>query len=188
MLNSRLFSTFLLILTVLSVGFGYIYYSNKKSTNILHTNFGDVNLGEVYQEKIVIKVEIAGFFDDSLKFEEVTYAPIIGPMENIDDAMSEIFMRLNSYKNDSSEIKFNEAKPKVDMKLKLSTQILYSSDNFKDSPFIFNIEEKTYDLKKGESLRLNIEKALKDNFESIKNDLSTNLFLTNPLDLELIEK
>ena len=101
MLNSRLFSTFLLILTVLSVGFGYIYYSNKKSTNILHTNFGDVNLGEVYQEKIVIKVEIAGFFDDSLKFEEVTYAPIIGPMENIDDAMSEIFMRLNSYKNDS---------------------------------------------------------------------------------------
>ena len=74
------------------------------------------------------------------------------------------------------------------MKLKLSTQILYSSDNFKDSPFIFNIEEKTYDLKKGESLRLNIEKALKDNFESIKNDLSTNLFLTNPLDLELIEK
>lgn len=41
---------------------------------------------------------------------------------------------------------------------------------------------------KKESLRLNIEKALKDNFESIKNDLSTNLFLTNPLDLELIEK
>lgn len=59
------------------------------------------------------------------------------------------FLRLNSYKNDSSEIKFDEAKPKVDMKLKLSTQILYSSDNFKDSPFIFNIEEKTYDPKKG---------------------------------------
>lgn len=188
MLNSRLFSTFLLTLTILSVGFGYMYYSNKRSINILHTNFGDVNLGEVYQEKIVIKVEIAGFFDDSLKFEEVTYAPIVDPMENIDGAMSEIFIRLNSYKNDSSEIKFNEAKPKVDMKLKLSTQIVYSSENFKDSPFIFNIAEKTYDLKKGESLRLNIEKALKDNFESIKNELSANLFLTNPLNLNLIEK
>ena len=188
MLNSRLFSTFLLILTVLSVGFGYMYYTNKKSTNILHTNFGDVNLGEVYQEKIIIKVEIAGLLDDSLKFEEVTIASIIDPMKNVDDTMSEIFKRLNSYKNDNSEIKFNEAKPRVDMKLKLSTQIIYNSNNFKDSPFIFNIAEKTYDLKKGESLRLNIEKALKDNFESIRKDLSGNLFLTNPLDLNLIGK
>lgn len=103
MLNSRFFSTFLLILTALSVGFGYIYYSNKKSTNILHTNFGDVDLGEVYQEKIIIKVEIAGLLDDSLKFEEVTIAPIVNPMKNVDDTMSEIFKRLNSYKNDNSE-------------------------------------------------------------------------------------
>ncbi len=188
MLNSRLFSTFLLILTVLSVGFGYIYYSNKKSTNILHTNFGDVNLGEVYQEKIIIKVEIAGLLDDSLKFEEVTIAPIVNPMKNVDDTMSEIFKKLNSYKNDNSEIKFNEAKPKVDMKLKLSTQIVYSSDNFKDSPFIFNIAEKTYDLKKGESLRLNMEKAFMENFESTRKDISSELFLTNPLNLNLIEK
>lgn len=188
MLNSRLFSTFLLILTVLSVSLGYIYYSNKKSTNILHTNFGDVNLGEVYQEKILIKVEIAGLLDDSLKFEEVTIAPIVDPMKNVEDTMNEIFIRLNSYKNDNSEIKFNEAKPKIDMKLKLTTRIVYNSDNFKDSPFIFSIAEKSYDLKKGESLRLNIEKALKDNFESVKKDLSVNLFLTNPLDLNLLEK
>ena len=188
MLNSRLFSTFLLILTVLSVGFGYMYYTNKKSTNILHTNFGDVNLGEVYQEKIIIKVEIAGLLDDSLKFEEVTIASIIDPMKNVDDTMSEIFKRLNSYKNDNSEIKFNEAKLKVDMKLKLSTQIIYNSNNFEDSPFIFNIAEKTYELKKGESLRLSIEKALKDNFESNKENLSTSLFLTNPQYLGLIDK
>lgn len=188
MLNSRLFSTFLLILTVLSVSFVYMYYGNKKSTNILHTNFGDVNLGAVYQEQIIVKVEIAGLLDDSLKFEEITIAPIVDPMKNVDDTMNEIFIRLNSYKNDNSEIKFNEAKPKVDMKLKLSTQIIYRSDNFKDSPFTFSIAEKTYDLKKDESLRLNIEKALKDNFESIKNELSTNLFLTNPLNLNLLEK
>ena len=188
MLNSRFFSTFLLILTALSVGFGYIYYTNKKSTNILHTNFGDVNLGEVYQEKIIIKVEIAGLLDDSLKFEEVTIASIIDPMKNVDDTMSEIFKRLNSYKNDNSEIKFNEAKLKVDMKLKLSTQIIYNSNNFEDSPFIFNIAEKTYELKKGESLRLSIEKALKDNFESNKENLSTSLFLTNPQYLGLIDK
>lgn len=188
MLNSRLFSTFLLIFALLSVSLGYMYYSNKKSTNILHTNFGDVNLGAVYQEKIIVKVEIAGLLDDSLKFEEVTIAPIVDPMENVDHTMNEVFKRLNSYKNDNSEIKFNEAKPKVDMKLKLSTQIIYSSDNFKDSPFIFNIAEKTYNLKKDESLRLNIEKALKDNFESVRNDLSVNLFLTNPLDLNLIGK
>lgn len=188
MLNSRLFSTLLLIFAVLSVGLGYIYYGNKKSTNILHTNFGDVNLGAVYQEQIIVKVEIAGLLDDSLKFEEVTIAPIVDPMKNVDDTMNEIFIRLNSYKNDNSEIKFNEAKPKVDMKLKLSTQIIYRSDNFKDSPFIFSVAEKTYDLKKDESLRLNIEKALKDNFESVRKDLSVNLFLTNPLDLNLIEK
>ena len=188
MLNSRLFSTFLLIFSVLSVGLGYMYYSNKKSTNILHTNFGDVNLGEVYQEKIIIKVEIAGLLDDSLKFEEVTIAPVVDPMKNVDDTMSEIFKRLNSYKNDNSEIKFNEAKLKVDMKLKLSTQIIYNSNNFEDSPFIFNIAEKTYELKKGESLRLSIEKELKDNFESNKENLSTSLFLTNPQYLGLIDK
>lgn len=109
-------------------------------------------------------------------------------MKNVEDTMNEIFIRLNSYKNDNSEIKFNEAKPKIDMKLKLTTRIVYNSDNFKDSPFIFSIAEKSYDLKKGESLRLNIEKALKDNFESVKKDLSVNLFLTNPLDLNLLEK
>lgn len=184
MLNSRFLSTILLIGSFLLLW--YMYVEKEYKSNILITNYGSVNLGEVYAERVSIKVEIQGFLNDDGKFETVGEVPFNSPMKDIDEFMVESFRILNLDKSNDFKIAYLEAKPKMDMKLKLTTQIKYKSSNFQSEPFDFIIAEKFYDLKKGELLRKSFEKAFQNNSKSTEESITSSLFLTRSENLGIL--
>lgn len=188
MLNSRLFSTVLFILAIFSLVYGLMYFYKKDNTNIIYTTYGSVDLGKVYAEKVRLSVEIKGFIDSSDKFQELAEAPFVDSMTDIDKTMEEHFKVLNSLKNKAERITYQDASPKVDMKVKLITQIHYNSEHYNVQPFVLTIAENEYDLKKNQGLRHSINKAVQVNFASNKSKVVQSLFLTDPVKFGLIEE
>lgn len=187
-INSRLLSTILLIISLFSTIF-FIYdrvkTKEEENTNIIITNFGSVNLGKIHSEKVMVKLEIQGLFDDSKGFQEIGFASFFNPYNEISELMESKFEILNSYTDKSSRLKYEEASPKVDMKAKLTTQIVYESSNYDNVPFIFTIESKEYNLEKNKNLKNSIDQILKENFKNNKEYIRAHLFLTNPKDFGL---
>lgn len=180
MLNSRIFFTLILILTISSLFLLNLFYKKQEYSNILNTNYGTVNLGKVYSEKVILEIEIQNFLTDDNKYEDIGNFPLLNSVEHIDKKMDDIFDSLNSFDKSKDIISYSEAKPTVEMHLKINTKVEYLSSNFNKEPFIFHISEKDYALKKDENLKKSIKNSVDANLVLVKENVFKSLFITKP--------
>lgn len=180
MTNNRLLNNLIWIIFLISL-FSFGYYKYQETNNkIITTNYGAINLGKVFEEKIYISTSIQGLFDDSKEYIPLPPQSFLDGEENIHRQMEEKFKILNEYSSKKETINYSEASPKVDMNLKIETYIAYRSENFNNEPFNFQISEKTYTIRKNKNMKSEISRIISENYDNNKVNVSESLFLTDP--------
>lgn len=186
----RTWQTLALCFSILMATLGASFYNKYEPKTLITSNYGPVDLGRVFSEKVMIDVSIIGISGsgDDIK-KVVDGASYYDKSEPVNSNFVELFDLLNIGVLDKDKIKYEDASPKSDdMKLKIKTYISYSSSNFMNIPYILTIKEETYPLPKDESIKANIAKIIDQNFNSTKQSVIKNLFLTDKTQYGLVPK
>jgi hypothetical protein len=173
---------FSILISVLGASF-YLKYEPK---TLLESNYGPVDLGKVFSEKVMLDVTLLGVNGDGTGYEKVVDgASFYEKSKPVNLAFIDIIDKLNIIE-DGKKSHYETVAPTDDnVKLKIKTYITYSSSNFMSMPYIFTIKEETYPLSKGVLLKTSVEKVMNQNFEDTKAEIAKNLFITNKADYGL---
>ncbi|MFW2106305.1 hypothetical protein [Acinetobacter guillouiae] len=177
MKNWQLIALCLSIFVSTIAGTFYLKYEPK---TLLESNYGPVDLGKVYSEKVMIDVTLIGMNDNGSEkiLEGASYYEKDEPVNN---TFIDLVDRWNISRSESDKLSFSTAQPTEDnkVKLKIRTYIAYSSSNFMNLPYTFTVYEKTYPLSKNESLEKSVKSIVSENFENTRKIVSEHLFMTD---------
>ena len=186
----KTWQTLTLCFSIFTAVLGASFYTKYEPKTLITSNYGPVDLGRVFSEKVMIDVSIMGISGsgDDIK-KVVESASYYDKSEPVDSGFLELFDLLNIGVAEKDKIKYEHASPKTDhMKLKIKTYISYSSSNFMNIPYILAIKEETYPLPKNESIKENVAKIIDQNFNSTKDSVIESLFLTDKAQYGLVPK
>lgn len=172
-----------IFISILGAAF-YIVYEPK---SLITSNYGPVNLGKVFSERVMIDVSVIGITGDDVK-NVVNGASYYDKTEPVNKNFNELFDLLYFSEEEKNKIKYDEATPKSDnlLKLKIRTYIVYSSSNFMHNPYILQIKEETYPLPKNVLMKTSIENLINKNFINTQEDVIKNLFITDKSQYDLV--
>jgi len=175
---------FTIILSIASAS----YYSKYEKNQTLTTNYGPIILGEVFSEQPKIDVIL---IDNRNNTEEVIIsgASFYDQTKPVDDALKSLVNQWNKlYSN--SNLTYNEITAKEDgvFEVKVKTYIIYTSSNFKNPSFTFNISEEDFDVSKDATLRSEIASKVLRNFIRNKQGVAEHLFITDAKNYGLVDE
>lgn len=186
----KTWQTLALCFSIFTAVLGASFYTKYEPKTLITSNYGPVDLGRVFSEKVMIDVSIIGISgsEDDIK-KVVDSASYYDKSKPVDSGFLEIFDLLNIGVAEKDQIKYEHASPKTDhMKLKIKTYISYTSSNFMNVPYILEIKEETYPLPMDESIKENVAKIIDQNFNSTKDSVIESLFLTDKEQYGLVPK
>jgi len=158
----------------------YIKYEPK---TLLTTNYGPVDLGQVFSEKVMIDIDWVDVSSDTIVGNAVflSGASYYDKSKPVDNALMELVDSWNKTGASDGEVKYNEMVLIEDdlVDIKIRTYIAYSSSNFVNTPYILTIEENRYSIPKDKLLKNAIEGFVDKNFKSTKDSVSESLFMTD---------
>lgn len=186
MTNNRLLNNLVWIFFLMSISYFAYHQYQKVNNRVIMTNYGAANLGQVFEEKVYIRISIQGLFDDSKEYIAITPQSFLDKEDTVHKEMEGKFKILNQYSSQKETIKYEEASPKVDMRLKIETYIAYRSKNYQNEPFNFQISEQIYSLPKDKNLKSEISRIISENYKENKGNVAKYLFLTDPKEARLI--
>jgi len=168
---------FSIFLSVVASAF-YLKYEPK---TILETNYGPVNLGSIFSEKVMIDVSVIGMSNDGTIDTLVKGGSYYDESEQVRNSFIDLFDRWNTNLPKNEKLSYDTANPieNDELKLKITTYINYNSSNFQTTPYTLTIREKTYPLSKDATIKEQVEKIIKDNLENTKKDIYQRLFITD---------
>lgn len=186
----KTWQTIALCFSILTAVLGASFYSKYEPKTLITSNYGPVDLGRIFSEQVMIDVSIMGITGSGDDIKKVaTGASYYDKSEPVESGFLELFDLLNIATADKDKIKYEQASPNTDdIKLKIKTYISYSSSNFMNTPYTLTIKEETYPLPKNVSIKESVNKIVNQNFESTKDSVIKNLFLTDKAQYGLVSK
>lgn len=176
-----------IIISVIAAAF-YIKYEPK---TLLTTNYGPVDLGQVFSEKVMIDIDWIDISSDASMGDEVfiSGASYYDKSRPVDNALMELINRWNRLGSNEVKLKYNQVTLIKDdlVDLKIRTYINYSSSNFMNNPYTLTIKEETYRIPKDKVLKNIIEEFVDKNFKNTKDEVADSLFITNKVAFGLEE-
>ena len=145
------------------------------------TNYGSVNLGQVYSESVRSEISLYSAIVDQEEYE-LTKGSFFEREANVTESMESLFSRIFKESPESEKIKYVDSKLTADAKLKVVNKIFYGSSNFNGFPYEFTVTENTYVLKKDENLKKQIDAILQKDFEVSKAEIANRLYITDPVE------
>lgn|SRR5690606_24744677 len=166
-----------ILLSIIASAF-YLKYEPK---TMIETNYGPVNLGSIFSEKVMVDVLLIDLSNDGKIDTLVKGGSYYDDAEKIHNSFVDIFDSLNTNLPNQKKLSYDTANPLEDnkLKLKITTYITYNSSNFKNTPYTLNIREKTYSLSKDIGLKEQVNKIVKDNINNTKANIAESLFITD---------
>lgn len=186
----KTWQTLALCFSIFTAVLGASFYTKYEPKTLITSNYGPVDLGRVFSEKVMIDVSIMGISGsgDDIK-KVVESASYYDKSEPVDSGFLELFDLLNIAVAEKDKIKYEDAViNRDDIKLKIKTYISYSSSNFINIPYTLTIKEETYPLPKNVSIKESVTKIVDQNFNSTKAKVIENLFLTDKVQYGLVPK
>ncbi|MGP9597940.1 hypothetical protein [Psychrobacter sp. AOP29-E1-4] len=155
------------------------FYLKYEPKTLVATNFGTVDLGKVFAEKVMIDIVLIDHSGNEESFVDgINFYNSSRPIVN---ALVELNNRRNSSgvesKYQTSYSKLNASRANKE-KLKIRTYITYHSSNFKNIPYTLLLGEETHSLKSYAPLRDSIYEIVDSSFETKKEQIASNLFMT----------
>lgn len=164
------------------------YYIKREPSQTLTTNYGPTILGKVFSEQPKIDVIL---IDNKNNTEEVILsgASFYDQAEPVDGAIKSLVNKWKKLYADNN-IAYDEITAKEDgiFEVKVKTYITYTSSNFRNPSFIFNISEEDFDVSKDATLRSEVASKVLRNFIRNKQNVSEHLFITDVKRYGLIEE
>jgi len=164
------------------------YYIKHETSQTLTTNYGPIILGQVFSEQPKIDVIL---IDNKNNTEEVIIsgASFYDQAEPVDDAIKSLVSKWKKLYGDNN-IVYDEITAKEDsvFEVKIKTYITYTSSNFKNQSFIFNISEEEFDVSKDATLRSEVVSKVLRNFIRNKQSVAEHLFITDVKRYGLIDE
>jgi hypothetical protein len=182
----KTWQTIALCFSILISVLGASFYLKHEPKTLLESNYGPVDLGKVFSEKVMVDVTLLGLDGSGTGYEKVVdSASFYEKSKPVNLALIDIVDKWNIIE-DGKKLPYEKVAPIDDnIKLRIKTYITYSSSNFMNMPYIFTIKEETYPLSKDFLLKTSIEKVMNQNFEDTKTEIARNLFITNKVDYGL---
>lgn len=179
MKNWQIIALCLSIIASVAAATFYVKYEQK---TLVLSNYGPVDLGKVFSEKVMVDVTVIDNMGDAGGDTELfTESSFYDKTEPVDKALMKMADSYNRNKEEKSRIKYNEISPISDdtFKLYIRTYITYSSSNFMNIPYTFLISEDTHRLLEDVTLKESIDKIIEVNFRNKKEEVSNHLFITD---------
>lgn len=182
----KTWQTIALCFSVLISVLGASFYLKHEPKTLLESNYGPVDLGKVFSEKVMVDITLLGLNGSGTGYEKIVDgASFYEKSKPVNLALIDIVDKWNIIE-DGKKLTYEKVAPIDDnIKLRIKTYITYSSSNFMNMPYIFTIKEETYPLSKDLLLKASIEKVMNQNFEDTKTEIARNLFITNKVDYGL---
>ena len=182
----KTWQTIALCFSILISVLGASFYLKHEPKTLLESNYGPVDLGKVFSEKVMVDVTLLGLDGSGTGYEKVVdSASFYEKSKPVNLALIDIVDKWN-ITEDGKKLTYEKVAPIDDnIKLRIKTYITYSSSNFMNMPYIFTIKEETYPLSKDSLLKTSIEKVMNQNFEDTKTEIASSLFITNKVDYGL---
>lgn len=166
----------LCILMIISVAAAAFYLKYEPKT-IIKSSDGTVDLGKVFAEKVMIDVTLIDYYEsteasvDAISFYEKT-------LNTIDESTT-----------NRKKLNYNKTSPDNEDRYELlvRTYILYSSSNFMNIPYSYQVVEEKYPLPKDVAFQKSVKNIIDKNFEETKSKVADNLFITNKVEYGLEE-
>ena len=176
---------FSIIISVAASTF-YIKYEPK---TLLTTNYGPVNLGKVFSEKVMVDVTLIDNMGDDDE-ELITAYSFYDKTEPVDKVLVNLADKYNIGKEEKNKLKYDELSPVNNdaFKLKIRTYINYLSSNFANTPYTLTVSEQEYRLPATETLKKTIDSAIETNFKTQKEEVVNHLFITDNVAFGLKEE
>jgi hypothetical protein len=176
---------FSIIISVAASTF-YIKYEPK---TLLTTNYGPVNLGKVFSEKVMVDVTLIDNMGDDDE-ELITAYSFYDKTEPVDKVLVNLADKYNIGKEEKNKLKYDELSPVNNdaFKLKIRTYINYLSSNFANTPYTLTVSEQEYRLPATETLKKTIDSAIETNFKTQKEEVVNHLFITDKVAFGLKEE
>ena len=176
---------FSIIISVAASTF-YIKYEPK---TLLTTNYGPVNLGKVFSEKVMVDVTLIDNMGDDDE-ELITAYSFYDKTEPVDKVLVNLADKYNIGKEEKNKLKYDELSPVNNdaFKLKIRTYINYLSSNFANTPYTLTDSEQEYRLPATETLKKTIDSAIETNFKTQKEEVVNHLFITDKVAFGLKEE
>lgn len=165
------------------------FYLKYEPKTLLSSNYGPVNLGKVFSEKVMIDVTLIGNMGNDDK-ELITAYSFYDKTEPVDKALVNIAESYNRGKDEKNKLKYDEISPVSNdaFELKIRTYITYLSSNFTNAPYTFTVSEETYRLPMAKTLKESIGEMVETNFKNNKERISNALFITDKVAYGLEEE
>ena len=176
---------FSIIISVAASTF-YIKYEPK---TLLTTNYGPVNLGKVFSEKVMVDVTLIDNMGDDDE-ELITAYSFYDKTEPVDKVLVNLADKYNIGKEEKNKLKYDELSPVNNdaFKLKIRTYINHLSSNFANTPYTLTVSEQEYRLPATETLKKTIDSAIETNFKTQKEEVVNHLFITDKVAFGLKEE
>ena len=176
---------FSIIISVAASTF-YIKYEPK---TLLTTNYGPVNLGKVFSEKVMVDVTLIDNMGDDDE-ELITAYSFYDKTEPVEKVLVNLADKYNIGKEEKNKLKYDELSPVNNdaFKLKIRTYINYLSSNFANTPYTLTVSEQEYRLPATETLKKTIDSAIETNFKTQKEEVVNHLFITDKVAFGLKEE
>ena len=180
-----------LCFSIIISAIGAAFYIKYEPKTLLTTNYGPVDLGQVFSEKVMIDVDWVDVSSDSRLGDEVflSAASYYDKSQPVDNALMELVDKWGRTGANNEDVKYNEIVLIEDdlVDVKIRTYIAYSSSNFMNTPYTLTIEENRYSIPKDKLLKNTIEEFVDKNFKSTKDSVSNSLFITDKVEFGLEE-
>lgn len=186
----KAWQTIALCLSIILAIIGGSFYLKQEEKNILKLEVGTVDLGRIYSEKVVVNVSSNFLTSDSLDTmrEVLTSANYFEKEQPLLDSFKSLTENLNKNIDKKEQFNYEEASPKENnLKVKVTTSIVYTSSHFSTSPFTLEIHEEEYPLSKDLTIVKNLKLIMTHNFNKTKSEVANKLYLTDKAAYGLIE-
>ena len=168
---------------------GSTFYIKYEPKTLLTTNYGPVNLGKVFSEKVMVDVTLIDNMGDDDE-ELITAYSFYDKTEPVDKVLVNLADKYNIGKEEKNKLKYDELSPVNNdaFKLKIRTYINYLSSNFANTPYTLTVSEQEYRLPATETLKKTIDSAIETNFKTQKEEVVNHLFITDKVAFGLKEE
>ena len=171
-----------LCFSIIISAIGAAFYIKYEPKTLLTTNYGPVDLGQVFSEKVMVDITIIDKDGSAGGDQElITGGSFYDKTEPVNKALEKLADIYNVNVEEKDKIKYYEMSPKNEdaLKLEIRTYITYSSSNFANMPYILTVSKQEYRLPANKTLKDTLESAIETNFKNEKKEVANHLFITD---------